>query len=118
MCTLLCLPGLLLRLIRTLECNHDAQAVSENLSLKQKIFRDLANELSPSAILASNTSSISLTKIAAATIAPNVSAASEKGKANASRVVGMKNSYFNRRGDQSNMLPNRLAFLQPRSCHG
>ncbi|OCB91041.1 hypothetical protein A7U60_g1735 [Sanghuangporus baumii] len=64
------------------------EAVSENLPLKQKIFGSLAQEVSPSAILASNTSSLSLTKIAASTIAPDVSAASDKGKANASRVVG------------------------------
>ncbi|PAV24231.1 3-hydroxybutyryl- dehydrogenase [Pyrrhoderma noxium] len=69
------------------------EAVSENLSLKQKIFGELARELSPSAILASNTSSISITKIAASTIDPTVSSASEKGKANASRVVGLH--FFN-----------------------
>ena len=70
------------------------QAVSENLSLKQQIFSALAKEVSPQAILASNTSSISITKIAASTIPKDISAASEKGKANASRVVGMK---FNHR---------------------
>ncbi|KAL5483188.1 hypothetical protein ACEPAI_8417 [Sanghuangporus weigelae] len=69
------------------------EAVSENLLLKQKIFGSLAQEVSPSAILASNTSSLSLTKIAASTIAPDVSAASDKGKANASRVVGLH--FFN-----------------------
>ncbi|KAL5532001.1 hypothetical protein ACEPAF_5564 [Sanghuangporus sanghuang] len=69
------------------------EAVSENLPLKQKIFGSLVQEVSPSAILASNTSSLSLTKIAASTIAPDVSAASDKGKANASRVVGLH--FFN-----------------------
>ncbi|THH03813.1 hypothetical protein EW145_g5983 [Phellinidium pouzarii] len=69
------------------------EAVSENLSLKQKMFGSLAQELHPNAILASNTSSISITKIAAATIPPNLSAASEKGKATASRVVGLH--FFN-----------------------
>lgn len=62
--------------------------MSENLSLKRQIFSALAKEVSPQAILASNTSSISITKIAASTVPKDVSAASEKGKANASRVVG------------------------------
>ena len=64
------------------------QAVSENLSLKQTIFRELSAEVSPSAILASNTSSISITKIAASTIPEGSSAADEAGKRSASRVVG------------------------------
>ena len=64
------------------------QAVSENISLKQSIFASLAAELRPDAILASNTSSISITKIAAATLPKNVSAASEQGKSTTSRVVG------------------------------
>ena len=64
------------------------QAVSENLSLKEKIFASLAAELQPGAILASNTSSISITKIAAATIPQGSSAASEEGKHSAGRVVG------------------------------
>ena len=79
-----------------------SQAVSENLPLKQQIFGSLAKEVSPAAILASNTSSLSLTKIAAATIAPDVSAASDKGKANASRVVGKKIPSFE---DQSLTRP-------------
>ena len=65
------------------------QAVSENLELKQSLFKSLAREVDPKAILATNTSSISVTKIAASTVSPNVSAASEQGKADASRVVGM-----------------------------
>ncbi|KAI5121445.1 hypothetical protein M0805_009554 [Coniferiporia weirii] len=69
------------------------EAVSENLPLKQQIFSSLMQELRPDAILASNTSSISITKIAAAAIPPNVSAASEQGKASASRVVGLH--FFN-----------------------
>lgn len=64
------------------------QAVSENLSLKQKIFQQFATEMSPEAILASNTSSISITKIAASTILEGVSAASDAGKKTAGRVVG------------------------------
>ena len=47
------------------------EAATENIDLKLKIFRDL-DELAPAkAILASNTSSISITKIAAATQRPN-----------------------------------------------
>ncbi|KZT72449.1 hypothetical protein DAEQUDRAFT_705606 [Daedalea quercina L-15889] len=69
------------------------EAVSENLSLKQSIFRNLSAELSPSAILASNTSSISITKIAASTIPEGSSAADEAGKKSASRVVGLH--FFN-----------------------
>lgn len=42
------------------------QAVSENLALKEKIFGQLAANMPAHAILASNTSSISLSKIAAA----------------------------------------------------
>ncbi|PBK86991.1 hypothetical protein ARMGADRAFT_998645 [Armillaria gallica] len=69
------------------------EAVSENLSLKQKIFQQFATELSPEAILASNTSSISITKIAASTIPECVSAASDAGKKTAGRVVGLH--FFN-----------------------
>ena len=64
------------------------QAVSESLPLKEAIFRNLSAELSPSAILASNTSSISITKIAAATIPDGQSAASKEGQKSTSRVVG------------------------------
>jgi len=69
------------------------EAVSENLSLKSNIFRSFAAELRPDAILASNTSSISITKIAAAVIPEGKSAASFEGKASASRVVGLH--FFN-----------------------
>jgi len=68
------------------------EAVSENLSLKQSIFRTLAAEVSPQAILASNTSSISITKIAASTVSEG-QAASEEGKKSAARVVGLH--FFN-----------------------
>ncbi|KAA1119951.1 hypothetical protein PGT21_036481 [Puccinia graminis f. sp. tritici] len=47
------------------------EAVAENLPLKQTLFSQLASICKPSAILASNTSSISLTKIAASAISPN-----------------------------------------------
>ncbi len=43
------------------------EAVSENLDLKLKLFRQLDELCKPEAILASNTSSISITKIASAT---------------------------------------------------
>ena len=46
------------------------EAATENPELKFKIFRDLDATAKPEAILASNTSSISLTKIAAATQRP------------------------------------------------
>lgn len=56
------------------------EAATENLEIKLGIFRDVCALAKPSAILASNTSSISLTKIAAATKRPEL-------------VVGMH--YFN-----------------------
>jgi len=46
------------------------EAATENLELKLKIFRDLDQRAKPGAILASNTSSISITKIASATTRP------------------------------------------------
>ncbi|KIM40410.1 hypothetical protein M413DRAFT_179053 [Hebeloma cylindrosporum] len=69
------------------------EAVSESLPLKQSIFASFAAELRPDAILATNTSSISITKIAASAIANNASASSEEGKKSASRVVGLH--FFN-----------------------
>ncbi|KAK1230920.1 hypothetical protein PQX77_005951 [Marasmius sp. AFHP31] len=69
------------------------EAVSENLELKKSLFANLAAELNPKAILATNTSSISITKIAAAAIPKNVSAASEEGKSISGRVVGLH--FFN-----------------------
>ncbi|WP_411272793.1 3-hydroxyacyl-CoA dehydrogenase family protein [Daejeonella sp.] len=47
------------------------EAANENLDVKLKIFRELDKFCKPSAILASNTSSISITKIAAATRRPD-----------------------------------------------
>jgi 3-hydroxybutyryl-CoA dehydrogenase len=52
------------------------EAVSEDLHLKQRVFRDLDEVCPPHAVLASNTSSISITRLAAATRRPD-------------RVVGM-----------------------------
>ena len=72
-----------------LVCNFaQHQAVSENLDLKKAIFRSLSAELNPHSILASNTSSISITKIASATIPDGQTAASEQGQKSAGRVVG------------------------------
>ena len=47
------------------------EAVSENLELKINVFKKLDQVTPPSAILASNTSSISITKLAAATQRPD-----------------------------------------------
>lgn len=47
------------------------EAATENVDLKLKIFNDLDANSKPEAILASNTSSISITKIAAATKRPD-----------------------------------------------
>ncbi|KAG6866428.1 hypothetical protein C0991_004713 [Blastosporella zonata] len=68
-------------------------AVSESLSLKQSIFASFAAELRPDAILATNTSSISITKIAASALQEGISAASDAGKQSAGRVVGLH--FFN-----------------------
>jgi len=69
------------------------EAVSENLQLKQSLFASLAQELRPDAILATNTSSISITKIAASAIPAGVSPSSPEGTQAASRVVGLH--FFN-----------------------
>ncbi|KAI9594085.1 3-hydroxyacyl-CoA dehydrogenase [Syncephalis fuscata] len=52
------------------------EAVSERIDLKLTLFRDLSAVVAPSTILASNTSSISITKVAGATLHPE-------------RVIGM-----------------------------
>jgi len=69
------------------------EAVSEHLELKKRVFRDLRETLNEGAILATNTSSISITKIAAAVVPEGVSAASEAGLRVAGRVVGLH--FFN-----------------------
>nr|GAT51518.1 predicted protein [Mycena chlorophos] len=69
------------------------EAVSESLPLKKSIFASLAATLRPDAILATNTSSISITKIAASAIPTGLSAASDEGKQSAGRVVGLH--FFN-----------------------
>lgn len=53
------------------KCDLVVEAASENREVKFKIFRDLDALLAPHAILASNTSSISLTQIAAQTKRPD-----------------------------------------------
>jgi 3-hydroxybutyryl-CoA dehydrogenase len=52
------------------DCEFVVEAVSENPDLKFKLFRELDAVIRPDAILATNTSSISITKIAAQTKRP------------------------------------------------
>jgi len=47
------------------------RAATENEDLKVKILKDLCTKLQPRALLATNTSSISITKLAAATDRPD-----------------------------------------------
>lgn len=49
------------------ECDFVIEAIAENIDLKLKVFKELDQICKPSAILCTNTSSISITKIAAAT---------------------------------------------------
>jgi 3-hydroxybutyryl-CoA dehydrogenase len=51
-------------------CDIVVEAATENIDLKLKIFADLDAKVKPDAILCTNTSSISITKIAAATKRP------------------------------------------------
>ncbi len=53
------------------ECDMIVEAATENIDLKLKIFADLDSKAKPGAILCTNTSSISITKIAAATKRPD-----------------------------------------------
>ncbi|MER2634842.1 MAG: 3-hydroxybutyryl-CoA dehydrogenase [Rhizobiaceae bacterium] len=62
------------------DCDLVVEAALENVELKTKLFRELDELCKPDAILATNTSSISVTKIAAATKRP-------------SKVIGMH--FFN-----------------------
>lgn len=65
------------RIVDTIDFNdlHDAdiviEVVAEQMSLKQEIFRTLDQVCKPGAILATNTSSLSITEIAAATERPD-----------------------------------------------
>ncbi len=52
------------------DCDLVIEAVTENLETKQEVFRILDGIASPEAILASNTSSISITELASATDRP------------------------------------------------
>jgi 3-hydroxybutyryl-CoA dehydrogenase len=52
------------------ECDIVVEAATEDYALKQKIFKDLSSICKAGAILASNTSSISITEIAANTKCP------------------------------------------------
>ena len=61
-------------------CTLVVEAATERLEVKQQIFRDLDELIGPDAILATNTSSISITKLAAGTGRPD-------------RVIGMH--FFN-----------------------
>ncbi len=62
------------------DCTLVVEAATERLEVKTSIFRELDSLLAPDAILASNTSSISITKLAATTSRPD-------------RVIGMH--FFN-----------------------
>jgi 3-hydroxybutyryl-CoA dehydrogenase len=52
-------------------CELVVEAVVESFEVKEKVFRELDRLLAPEAILASNTSSISITKLAAVTSRPD-----------------------------------------------
>jgi 3-hydroxybutyryl-CoA dehydrogenase len=52
------------------DCDLVVEAASENEEVKRKIFTSLRSFLKPDAILASNTSSISITRLASVTAAP------------------------------------------------
>ena len=54
------------------ECDFVVEAVTEDVALKQRIFRELDGIVRRGSIIASNTSSISLTKLAAATQRPEL----------------------------------------------
>ncbi|KZO90597.1 3-hydroxybutyryl-CoA dehydrogenase [Calocera viscosa TUFC12733] len=54
------------------DCDLVVEAVAENLQVKQAIFSSLSQICSPSAILATNTSSISITKIASSASKPEM----------------------------------------------
>ncbi len=53
------------------ECDVVIEAATENVDLKLKIFKQLDEVVKPSALLCSNTSSISITKIASVTSRPD-----------------------------------------------
>jgi 3-hydroxybutyryl-CoA dehydrogenase len=53
------------------DCDFVVEAIAENVDLKLKVFKELDSICPPQAILCSNTSSISITKIAGATTRPD-----------------------------------------------
>ena len=53
------------------DCDLVIESASENLDLKQKILKSLSATIKPDAVMASNTSSISITKLAAVTDRPD-----------------------------------------------
>src|SRR5208283_6029350 len=52
------------------ECDLVVEAASENEEIKRKVFSSLRSFMKPDAILASNTSSISITRLASVTSSP------------------------------------------------
>ena len=52
------------------DCDIVIEAATEDEAVKRRIFADLKGKTKPGAILASNTSSISITRLAATTVAP------------------------------------------------
>jgi 3-hydroxybutyryl-CoA dehydrogenase len=62
------------------DCDIVIEAIVENIDIKKKVFKELGEICGPDAVLASNTSALSITEIAAATNRP-------------SKVVGMH--FFN-----------------------
>jgi 3-hydroxybutyryl-CoA dehydrogenase len=52
------------------DCDFIVEAATENMAIKKEVFRALGEIAKPSAILASNTSSLSITEIASATTRP------------------------------------------------
>ncbi|MGI5920641.1 MAG: 3-hydroxyacyl-CoA dehydrogenase family protein [Syntrophomonadaceae bacterium] len=53
------------------DCDIVIEAIIENIDLKKKVFKDLSEICPPSTILASNTSALSITEIAAVTNRPD-----------------------------------------------
>ncbi|KIS69569.1 putative 3-hydroxybutyryl-CoA dehydrogenase [Mycosarcoma maydis] len=69
------------------------EAATENLTTKQKIFGTLASSLPLETILATNTSSISVTKIAASAVGVHVKPGSEEAWKSPARALGIH--FFN-----------------------
>ncbi|PWN33768.1 putative 3-hydroxybutyryl-CoA dehydrogenase [Meira miltonrushii] len=69
------------------------EAATENLNIKQSIFKTLASTLPLSTILATNTSSISVSKIAASAVPENAKAGSPEAWQSPARTLGLH--FFN-----------------------